>query len=62
MVERVLVERQNVLSQMRVIAGVIVGLKCEIMGCNLLLDFLFFIYFSLVNGFFISRRNFFLKF
>jgi hypothetical protein len=61
-IEGVLVERQDVLSQVWVVARVIVGLKCEIMCWCVLLDFLFFNYFRLLVVFLICRRYFFLKF
>jgi hypothetical protein len=60
-IEGVLVERQDVLSQVRVVARVIIGLKCEIMCRCVLLDFFFFNYFRLLVVFLICRRYFFLK-
>jgi hypothetical protein len=61
-IEGVLVEWQDVLSQVRVVARVVIGLECEIMCWCVLLDFFFFDYFRLLVVFLISRRYFFLKF
>jgi hypothetical protein len=61
-VEGVFIEGQDVLPQMRVAGGVVVGLKGEVVCCYVLLDFFFFNYFGLFVIFLISRRNFFLKF
>jgi hypothetical protein len=54
-IEGVLVERQDVLSQVRVVARVVIGLKCEIVCWCVLLDFFFFDYFRLLIVFLICR-------
>jgi hypothetical protein len=54
-IEGVLVEWQDVLSQVRVVARVIIGLECEIVCWCVLLDFFFFDYFWLLVVFLISR-------
>ena len=61
-VERVLVERQDVLPQVGVVGRVVIGLKGEVVRCHVLLDFLLLNYFRLLYVFLISRRYFFLKF
>ena len=56
-VEGVLVEREDVLSEVRVVvARVIVGLEREVVRLDVCLHFLFFVYFSLFIVFLISRR------
>jgi hypothetical protein len=54
-IEGVLVERQYVLSQVRIVARVVIGLKGEIMCWCVLLDFFFFDYFRLLIVFLICR-------
>jgi len=61
-VERVLVERQDVLPQVGVVGRVVIGLKGEVVRCHVLLDFLLLNYFRLLYVFLISRGDFFLKF
>jgi hypothetical protein len=54
-IEGVLVEWQDVLSQVRVVAWVVIGLECKIVCWCVLLDFFFFDYFRLLIVFLICR-------